>query len=490
MKHITLILLFMIVGGSAIAQSTSVSSLGTLQGTYGKEVLVSNDGSTQVIYHRSSNDPNLHEFTIFSSLTQLGAPNTLVCNLGDFLYGIPSRFSVLDMQLFDGYCYFCGSMYMVPDQTPYVTSPIHHKGFIGRFPIADVLDGGQCPVYLAYMERTDTVSRLTVFNEYPQQCDVFIVAVGSALSEFDGYYHTYLIELQHLLNPAGSNWEWNYNQMKLSAMPPEEVLTDVIVTRSYIEVVSRLSCGANSPSETKYRYRIHQAKKDGFYKQYVQTASTEAAYEYNSQPMGCHHCCSEPLLLSPMADDYFCLAYGSQFGTGTGGNVVSYMNSASYMVDNGCFMADVDSHVKGVACMPQNSIVAVLSQSSSHPNGVVQFHPWLGGINNSQLSSQSHLLQSVDSYQSGSVTLGGGTATNDSIFHFTQNGNYTSSDNTVSCLPDEDDSYIQFDPLYPEIKDCSWLLYWKLHGLIWSKAFFPTAYKEYTPYCNKYQNQQ
>ena len=272
MKHSVLVFLFIIVGGALWAQSTAVSSLETVQGAFGKDVLVSNDGDLQIICHRTDAAPNVYEFTISKPLMSPSSPNTLICNFDYFAGG---DYSILDMQIFDGFCYFCGSSQITPETTPYITNPIPHEGFIGRFAIADVLDGGSCVVSIARMEHTDTVSRLTVFNDFPQQCDVFILAIGSAVSEFDGYYYTYLIEFQHRLNSDGTNWEWHYDQLKLNYETPQEILTDVIVRDNFIEVVSKRYPLEDSPFDTEFKYRHHQAKRDGFYKQYVLPTETE-----------------------------------------------------------------------------------------------------------------------------------------------------------------------------------------------------------------------
>ena len=490
MKHNVLVFLFIIVGGALGAQSTAVSSLETVQGAFGKDVLVSNDGDLQIICHRTDAAPNVYEFTISKPLMSLSSPNTLIC---DFDYFAGGDYSILDMQIFDGFCYFCGSSQITPETTPYITNPIPHEGFIGRFAIADVLDGGSCVVSIARMEHTDTVSRLTVFNDFPQQCDVFILAIGSAVSEFDGYYYTYLIEFQHRLNSDGTNWEWHYDQIKLDNTfpePPDEILTDVIVTKNFIEVVSKRYILENSPFDTKSKYRHHQAKRDGFYKQYVLPTSSETAYEYYTYSMGGYPVESEKLLMSHLFDDYFYLSYGAYYGSGTGsGAVVSLMNTASQMVDNGSFLADVDCHVRGLACMPQNSMVAVLSQSTSFPKGVVRFHPWGGSYYYSQFHSPTHCLQSIDSYQTEQVTLGGFVTSDNSIFRFTQNGNYTTNINPVSCFPAEDDFYAEFDPLLPMPIVCKWILY-RQKDDPWIGTYFNTTVREIATNCIKEQVQQ
>lgn len=472
------------VCGVATAQSPAVSMLQTVQGAFGKDVLVSNDGDLQIICHRTDTYPNVYEFTISKPLMSLSSPNTLIC---DFDYFAGGDYSILDMQIFDGFCYFCGSSQITPPTTPYITNPIQHEGFIGRFAIADVLDGGNCVVYLARMEKTDTVSRLTVFSDSPQQCNVFILAIGSAVSEFDGYYHTYLIELQHFFNSSTLSWEWHYDQLKLDYDPPREILTDVIVTNNFIEVVSKRYLLEGSPFDTECKYRHHQAKRDGFYKQYVAPPSNEIAYEYSTCPMGGHPVESEKLLMSHLFDDYFYLSYGAYFGSGTGsGAVVSLMNTASQMVENGSFLADVDCHVRGVACMPQNSMDAVLSQSTSYPKGVVRFHPWGGSIFNSQFHSAYHSLQSIDSYHTGHVTLGGFNTSDNSIYRFIQNGNYTTDLNPVSCFSDEDDFYAEFELLQPTPIECTWKRTFKKDDP-WIGTYFNTTVREFTTNCIKEQ---
>ena len=376
MKHLLILCIgtcFLAMEGKLCAQTLPFSQVVRHTGTMGTEVITRATPSSMVLTcNRSADGDGKHTFTYTSPST--GHTEYFSCNLGTLFSNSSDIYHIKDLYLFEDRCYFCG-YYSPSDIEPvydYAGNIIHITtyGFIGYFDLfafpsahaGSVLDPLSPPgppltngmldsVYMIVIPETDSIMQLVAHRDAAQVCDAFLMAVG-----YTSYYplSTCVVELT---KPVGTyDTYWTLNIVQPTCSETDEYMTDIVLTESHVTVASKLPYADGEldgdADSTHYLFRLHEAKRDGFYNTTLPFSSA-SVYQYDVSSfgvgIGCHHI-GDPIRLCPLNGNRFCVYY-HEWRRYTypyddlGGSSLFWMNEAGTM-EHAAHTYGVYSHTK------------------------------------------------------------------------------------------------------------------------------------------------
>lgn len=245
------------------AQSTWVSQVERYAGQSGQNLIVRSTSPTSAIMcSKTMQWTGEHTFR-HRSLT--GGTKGFKCDLSALLTDSVNTFVVKDMYILDSVCYFCGyisvkagePVYIAPDEV--VNTGWYQHGVVGLFKISD-FNFSNVNLQLLRINEVDSLTHLVVQNDKPS-IGPLIMAVGrTSLTQPTSC----VVELQHPSGLSSLN-NWTKRIVQPQCVEDDEYLTDIVLTDSYVEVVSKLPYWGEEEDHNHYIFRLHQTKRDGFY---------------------------------------------------------------------------------------------------------------------------------------------------------------------------------------------------------------------------------
>ena len=140
---------------------------------------------------------------------------------------------------------------------------------------------------------TDSIMQIVAHHDSPSSYDIFLMAVGYT-SNYPN--PTCVVELT---KPVGGPYDtiWTLNIVQPSCTETYEYLTDIVLTENHVTVASKLEYaddGLDGDTDpTHYLFRLHEAKRNGFYNTILPLPSPSNVYQYDVSAygvgIGCHH---------------------------------------------------------------------------------------------------------------------------------------------------------------------------------------------------------
>ena len=244
--------LLTVQGGVARAQTTLFSQVARHNSVKGAEVITRVTPTGMLLSCSKSVDGN-RKHTFACAMPSTGYTKYFTCNLGALFSNPLDNYSIKDMYIFEGKCYFCGSCWIKEFEPMYdpdgniISSGYVPHGFVGYFdlftmPVVNVGSPDDPPnpplepplgntfadsIYLMVIPETDSIMQLVAHHDYPGSYDVFLMAVGytswSTLS-------TCVVELTKLLGTGET--EWMLNIVQPECAETDEYMTDITLVPS------------------------------------------------------------------------------------------------------------------------------------------------------------------------------------------------------------------------------------------------------------------
>ena len=488
-------LIFILLAGNllglcpAMAQAPLASEEVHYANEVGGEVIVRNQNDiVLVICSKAVDGSNDHTFMVRSLAT--GVTQGFTCNLGTMFSQPTDNYIIKDMRIFDRTCYFCGTKVsrvgepLYDNQGNILDPGLTYDGFVGSFYTTGIGAGGNIEIRI--IPETDSLTKLVVHRDNPGAYKAFIMAIGSITY---GVQSTCIVELEN--ERYYGNWRWRERIILPTGSEIPEILTDIILTDSYVEAVSKL-CPESIDNEdcSHYIFRLHETKRDGFYYMSASPNIPTEVYQYDTRdyPYGYCYCQSnEPIRLSPLKADKFCVAFGSdRYFDRRGGPTAFQMNAASTMEHAQQLGIDTFCHIREAVPINQNQTTALLCHTSNRPNGIIRFAQWPNTTDYFAIELPGKKIFSIDEISERSV-VGGFSLTNYSIGVMRQdlNGQYDG----VTCFVEQDNTFLPL-PLLEHTEDfCQWDCRYN-RDIIWQSApFLPRSMVPQTD-CEMYNNNQ
>jgi hypothetical protein len=391
-----------------------------------------------------------------------GGTKGFKCDLSALLTDSVNTFVVKDMYVLDSVCYFCGYISvkwgepMYNPQGEIVNSGWYQNGVVGLFNISD-FNFSNVNLQLLRINEVDSLTHLVVQNDNPS-IGPLIMAVGrTSLNN----HTSCVVELQHPLGLSSLN-TWTKRLVQPQCVEDDEYMTDIILTDSYVEVVSKLPYLGEEEDPNHYIFRLHQTKRDGFYVMSANSGlpATVAQYSVQETAMlyGMHHE-DEPISLCSMGDDRFCVTYGSEIGYNGNGSLVVFRMNGSQTMERALWSHrnHEHCHVRDVAYLKDLDVVAILStEDNDYPGGIVWIPDWDATNNYDPMYWQGKHLWSIDCML-GQKVMAGGTYVSNSMFQTLYDPVYSSSSYYESfCVNTHAGFFEQFPVSEPVIFECQW----------------------------------
>ena len=455
-------LIFILLAGNllglcpAMAQAPLASEEVHYANEVGGEVIVRNQNDiVLVICSKAVDGSNDHTFMVRSLAT--GVTQGFTCNLGTMFSQPTDNYIIKDMRIFDRKCYFCGMRERRISEPLYdvygniLESGLRYEGFIGSFYTSSINAGGSLEMFA--IPETDSLTRMVVHGDNPSAYRTFLMAIGS-LS--DNSHSPCIVELMEEL--YSGRWVWTERIVRPIASDISESFTDIILTEGLLEVASKLNPDDNNPeNRSHYIFRLHETKRDGFYFMSVVPHTTTNVLQYNTRTYGyakCYRQSDEPVRLSPLNYDNFCVAFASDYYSNRQGGPVAFkMNSAETMIHAQYQDNDVQCHIKDIVSSSPNQETALLCYSNTQTNGIIRLSRWPNVSGYSTIEWMGKKILSLDNIFGQSI-VAGCTFSNNQIGLMQQDIN--ALHNTISCFNIEFNSFESLSPIKPETEQCQW----------------------------------
>ncbi len=483
-------------GGVLWAQTSLFSRVVRHDNIMGNEIITRSIPFGWTLTCSKSASDGKHTFSFYSPT--LGISKYITCHLRDlFTTGMYDYdYSIKDMYIFENRCYFCGTYGIglyenieIPNRDS-ENLPHGFIGYFNLFPTATIdpmSEGGDkalddppiLPLFTPYVDSiylmeipyTDSIMQIVAHHDDKNGYDVFLMAVAYASS----YYPPTSTCVLELKKPVGTaNTFWMLNIVQPTCAETDEYLTDIVLTEDHVTVASKLEYadgGLDGDTDpTHYLFRLHEAKRDGFYNTTVPPASSASVYEYDVSSygagVGCHHK-GDAIRLCPMDGDRFCVYYNCAQrlppeSNGVGGSVLFWMNEAHTMEHAAKMYGYIFSHTKEAVWMGDmyRTILVLQSDNFYFPEGAVlsaTLHPSPSSYSPyAPQRIQGVNLQSIDCNTATQyLYIGGNDATN-KLWHGIQNEINYWDHLELTCLNWGDHSFTMLDPQVPTEEYCKW----------------------------------
>lgn len=401
----------------------------------------------------------------------IGGTDGFTCNLSSLLTDSTSTFVVKDMYNFNDTCYFCGFI-SVKECEPFydnegnvVYTGWYSQGVVGLFDLRD-LNMSTVALQLLRVGEVDSLTHLVVHRDDPTSGPL-IMAVGRSSM----YSPTScVVELQPYSGIAAGPNIWT-KRIVQPTCADEEYFTDIILTDSYVEVVSKLPYYGGVEDPNHYIFRLHETKRDGFYTMSANPGIPASVAQYSVHGPGVFigtHQADEPISLCTMYGDRFCVTYGEEGYNGTGGPIVLRMNSSLTMEKALWMDYHRHCHVRDVAYLKDLDVVAILTLEDDYwPGGIVRLPKWTAANDLDPMYWQGKRLWSIDCIMGQKVVAGGTYADNTMFQTIYDPGLYYINFDTL-CVDTHWDLFELFSESQPTIMDCGWIILrdWNITGQI------------------------
>lgn len=441
------------------AQSTWVSQVERYVGQTGQNLIVRSTTPTSAIMC-SKTMQWTGEHT-FRHRSLFGGIKGFKCDLSALLTDSTSTFIVKDMYILGKVCYFCGYISVKAGEPLYnaqgevIYTGWYQQGVVGFFNVTD----DNVPYVKLQMLRVgevDSLTHLVVHQDNPS-LGPLIMAVGSTSL---GTPTSCVVELQPFSGVSTPN-SWT-KRIVYPDCVDDEYLTDIILTDSYVEVVSKLPYYGEEEDPNHYIFRLHQTKRDGFYTMSANSGSPATVAQYSVQEtaglFGIHQE-DEPISLCSMKNDRFCVTYGSEIGYNGDGSLVVFRMNGSQTMERALWSHrnHEHCHVRDVAYLKDLDVVAILStEDNDYPGGIVWIPDWDATNNYDPMYWQGKHLWSIDCML-GQKVMAGGTYVSNSMFQTLYDPVYSSSSYYESfCVNTHAGFFEQFPVSEPVIFECQW----------------------------------
>ena len=194
-----------------------------------------------------------------------------------------STFVVKDMYIFNKGCYFCGYISVQTGEPLYnnqgevISTGWYSQGVVGFFDLRD-LNLPNAKLQLLRVAEVDSLMHLVVHQDDPFRGPL-IMAVGRISINLPS---SCVVELQCPLPLSDPN-TWTKRVVQPLCFDDDEYPTDIILTDSFLEVVSKLPYWGEEEEPNHYIFRLHQTKREGFYATSANMGIPVTAAQYSIQ---------------------------------------------------------------------------------------------------------------------------------------------------------------------------------------------------------------
>ena len=533
MKHqyqLCILACLMALQGGTWAQTSLFSQEVRHDNIKGQEIITRSIPYGWILTCSKSAENGNHTFSFHSPT--LGISKYFTCNLGNLFSTGMYDYSIKDMYIFENKCYFCGTygigIYENIEDPEGNTRNVPN-GFVGYFklfPTASIatgtegepqaLDDPPVPplfippfvdsIYLMKIPYTDSIMQIVAHHDDKDDYDVFLMAVAYASS----YYpptSTCVVELKKPLGTSDTYW-------KLSIVQPtcaetDEYLTDIVLTEDHVVVASKLEYadgGLDGDTDpTHYLFRLHEAKRDGFYNTTLPFSSA-SVYAYDVSPygvgIGCHHK-GDAIRLCPMDGNRFCVYYHGErheqpsYYTGVGGPVLFWMNGAQLMEHAAKNYGLIYSQTKEAVWIGDSykTIAMLLSCTFYYPEGAVLFptlhpNPFMSSYGPCLAQRMEDVdLHSIDCNPATQYLYIAGTDASKKLWHGIQDEANYCDYMELSCLDHNSGDFVTIDPQEATEEYCQWSIRIANESVFASKAKVQMVAENPTVICTTSINQ-
>ena len=458
---------------------------------------------------KSVNGDGNHTFMIYKPTSS--STRCYTCNLGALFSLAADDYCIKDMYIFENKCYFCG--YYVPSEIEPIYDPFGNiidvttYGFVGYFdlfpelslpigpgivippppPGPPLTNSSLDSIYLITIPETDSIMQIVAHHD-SQTYDVFLMAVGYT-SRY--VFPTCVVELTKPVGTSDTYWSLNIVQPTCSVV--DEYMTDIVLIEDYVVVASKLSYadgeldGDTDP--THYLFRLHEAKRDGFYNTTLPLSSSASVYQYDVSSygvgIGCHHI-GDPIRLCPLDGNRFCVYYhGEQrypsMYNGVGGSVLFWMNEAQMMEHAAKIHGYIFSQTKEAAWVGDmyKTIAILMSDTYYFPEGAVLFptlhpNPDMYGACLAQ-RIQDVNLHSIDCNPATQYLYIGGTYQDKKLCHGIQDEMNYCEDVISTCLDHNSFGFSMMDSQVTSEEYCDWSVRLENEQITAQKKYFEAS---------------
>ena len=392
-----------------------------------------------------------HVFFILNYSSGVETAITTTFNIYD---GSDGAYSITDMELFGGECYFCGQLL-----TPYLDlngNPIA-KGFVGHFsPQAIQVGSGNLLFY--DVSDVSSLPRLTVTRRYDGYPLVSLIA-KMANNGSDRLMEIYAV--------SPSSWEYRFDTLNT---PLNVIFSDIQASADSITLLSQMKCDNDHPDEYDdydYRHQVFLLDRfglSGCSNSYYPTEHYMAYYLMNDF---CNfHYRNAPMALSRMGyDGYgFAVAFGvKEDGVShTGIRLFPFNNAWSY---DSCIYYRLGPYttIEEMGNMSGTNTLFLLSRDNTHPNRMITIPNWGASHSTTVMYSTNYNLSSLTQRGTGNyidITARDGSKTyhlfNQSTFLLSYPSCFDKGTYTYSVLPQRNAVMMYTDWDFIDEKSITW----------------------------------
>lgn len=412
MKRVLLLLVLLLTMRLAVGQvlrTVYASALSNMPNCTGKDVIVRNySGHSLLIHHTAEADRHEHHFAL-QSQTQNNF-RELVVTLGGQGQATDTWYDIADIKVLGDTCYFCGTRVAdfgapVLDIWGHVVASQYEKrGFIGRFSIASILDGGYAGFEIYMIGETESLSRLTLRKGLPGDQVRYHVML-SAVGQFRGSdAKSCVLEAANYLEGG-----WRYSLSVNGSDNDRERFTDIVSTPRWTFVASFYTPDGTDANASGWHMLLHKVEPMGV----AEMANGNwnfydgALYDFGQCGWGWHQADAQ-CRLALLPRDRIGLSFGTQNSQTQNYGILTASLSDNFILDTVTVVGASHSvQVQDMTYLPFVNQLAVLARDGSYYHGGVFLCPigYNGSI--SVLSKVDVQLQSLCRYTSRTVFAGG-----------------------------------------------------------------------------------
>ena len=326
------------------------------------------DDNTYRIIHSEHHDNtigiNVHTFAIHSYATNQDFKFSTQFDAAD---STDHNVSISDMELFNGWCYFCGTL--VYDYVDFSGRPAT-DGLVGRFSVSSLF-GSTATMEYCLVKDAGSLRAMTVSVPEGRMSVVMLHAVGDMKD--NNNYASCIVELEHTL-PGG--WTATLGHLP---QPPKIYFSDIERVATGVVLAAQTTCANPFPygypdyDTNHQQFMLDMFSMNGCYHDHQATSTDNMAlYVMDCADDYCFHENKAPMKLSRTPSNMFYLAFGVRENviTPSGLRLFSFQNDPYNNVESVYYNMGGDQNMLDMVCPSANRPI-LLSQGYPYRKGII-----------------------------------------------------------------------------------------------------------------------